>query len=108
MPWVKVVKTSEIAEGQIRTFAVGNGSTSLTTRKIAIANVGGKFLAVDDTCTHLHCSLGEGKVLDEEIECPCHGARFDLATGEVRALPATTPIRVYKLKVEGGEILTEI
>lgn len=101
MPWVKVVKTSEVAEGQIRSFTASG-------KKIAIANVGGKFLAVDDTCTHLHCSLGEGMIVGGQVECSCHGARFDLATGEVRALPATTPIRVYKLKVEDGEILTEI
>jgi len=101
MPWVRVAKTSDIQEGQIRTFAVGS-------KKIAVAHVGKAFFAVDDTCTHLQCSLGGGTVSNGEVECPCHGARFDLATGEVRALPAPISIQAYKVKVGGEELFVEI
>lgn len=101
MPWIKLAKISDIPDGEIRPFSAGP-------KKIAVAHIGSEFFAIDDACTHAQCSLGEGSLVDGEVECPCHGSRFDVATGEVRALPATTPIRVYKLKVEREEILVEI
>ncbi|HEB13974.1 MAG TPA: non-heme iron oxygenase ferredoxin subunit [candidate division WWE3 bacterium] len=101
MPWVKVAKTSEVADGEIKPFDLEN-------RKIAITRVGREFFAIDDTCTHAQCSLGEGSLIDYEVECPCHGSRFDVTDGSVRILPATVPIKTYKLKVEGDDILVEI
>ncbi len=101
MPWVRFARTTEVGEGQIKTFSVGR-------KKLALAKVGGKFFAVDDACTHLGCSLGEGAVRDGQVECPCHGARFTLATGEVRALPATAPLQTYPTRVEGETVAVKI
>lgn len=101
MPWVKASKTSEVSDGRIKSFDV-------TGKKIAIARVGEEFFAIDDTCTHAQCSLGEGFLIDYEVECPCHGSRFDVTNGSVRILPATIPIKTYELKIEGDDILVEI
>ncbi|MBI4641820.1 MAG: Rieske 2Fe-2S domain-containing protein, partial [Candidatus Tectomicrobia bacterium] len=60
--------------------------------------------AIDDTCTHEEASLSEGEVWGEVIECPKHGARFDLRTGEVVSLPAVLPVATYEVKVEGTEV----
>jgi len=101
MPWVKVAKTSDIPEGQIRSFTADG-------KKVAIAHIGSEFFAINDVCTHAQCSLGEGALLDHEVECPCHGSRFDVTTGRVRFLPATVPVARYRLKVEGEEILLDL
>src|SRR3989344_399967 len=101
MPWVKVAKTADIPDGGIRPFSA-NG------KKIAVAHIGSEFFAIDDVCTHAQCSLGGGTLIDFEVECPCHGSRFDVTTGAGRVFPATVPIEKYNLKVEGEDIFVEI
>jgi len=101
MPWTKVAKTSDIPNAQIRTFKAGE-------KKIAVARLEDGFFAVDDICTHAQCSLGEGAMIDHEVECPCHGSRFDVRSGSVRFLPATVPVKTYPVKVEGEEILVNV
>jgi 3-phenylpropionate/trans-cinnamate dioxygenase ferredoxin subunit len=77
-------------------------------QKILVVKLDGTFYAVDDTCTHENESLSEGIVDSCEVECPRHGARFDLKTGEVRALPAVLPLKTYKVAVEGDVVRVEI
>ena len=101
MPWTKVAKTSDLPNAQIRPFEAGG-------KKIAVARIGEEFFAIDDTCTHAQCSLGEGMMIDHEVECPCHGSRFDVQSGSVRFLPATVPIKTYPVKVEGDDILVNV
>ena len=101
MPWIKVAKTADIPTGQIRSFTLEGHSP------LAIAHLEDGFFAIDDTCTHAQCSLGEGMMIEHEVECRCHGSRFDVKTGAVRFLPATLPIKQYSLKVEGEDILIE-
>ena len=62
------------------------------------------FYAIGDVCSHEDYSLSEGEVVPEacEIECWKHGSMFDLVTGEPRSLPATRPVPVYVVRVEGG------
>ncbi len=68
-------------------------------------NVEGTIYATDDTCSHAEASLTEGCLLNgEEIECPRHGARFNVKTGQALSLPAWAPIETYEVKVEDGEI----
>ncbi|MEX1061841.1 MAG: non-heme iron oxygenase ferredoxin subunit [Patescibacteria group bacterium] len=102
MPWVKVAKISDIPVGQIRSFTV-EGKAPL-----AIAHLENGFFAIDDTCTHAQCSLGEGMMAEHEVECHCHGSRFDVKTGAVRFLPATMPIKTYPIRVEGEDISLEL
>ena len=95
--FVSVAKTSEIAPGTVKVVYVED-------TPIGIANVEGEFFAFADVCTHDDGAVAEGELEEYEIECPRHGARFDIRTGAVRMLPAVTPIPVYELRVEGDEI----
>lgn len=78
-------------------------------KAIALFHVGDKFYAVDDTCTHEEASLSEGTLyLDEDepqVECPKHGAIFEISTGQVLTLPAVKSVRSYETKVEGDTVL---
>jgi 3-phenylpropionate/trans-cinnamate dioxygenase ferredoxin subunit len=71
---------------------------------VALFRVHGEYFALDDVCSHEYSRLSEGEILDGEVYCPKHGSRFDLRTGEVRGLPATEPVRAYKVKEEGGKV----
>lgn len=68
----------------------------------------GSLHAIDDICTHANVSLSEGEVEDTTIECWLHGSRFDLLTGEPTGLPATVPVGVYAVTVEGDDVLVDI
>ncbi|MFC5999452.1 non-heme iron oxygenase ferredoxin subunit [Quadrisphaera sp. GCM10027208] len=68
----------------------------------------GDLHAVSDICSHQDVSLSEGEVDDCTIECWLHGSRFDLRTGRPTALPATRPIPVYRLTVEGEDVLVDV
>jgi chlorite dismutase len=74
---------------------------------ISLFNVGGRIYAVSDRCTHGRASLSEGRVEPGTciLQCPWHGGRFDLATGQPAAPPARAPIRTYRVKIEEGRIL---
>ncbi|MCS6803261.1 MAG: non-heme iron oxygenase ferredoxin subunit [Chloroflexota bacterium] len=74
---------------------------------IAVARSNGEVFACQDACTHEEASLSDGDVFDGVIECPLHGARFDLRTGAVKSLPAVTPIAVFEVKIEGDDILVK-
>ena len=67
-----------------------------------------QLYAIDDTCTHAEVSLSEGEVDDGEIECWLHGSRFDLASGHPTGLPATQPIAVYPVKIDGDDVLVDV
>lgn len=79
-------------------------------RSLALVRIGDEFHAVDDTCSHEDYSLSEGEVLADEceLECSKHGSTFDLRTGEARSLPATKPVAVYAVRVDGDDVLVEL
>jgi 3-phenylpropionate/trans-cinnamate dioxygenase ferredoxin subunit len=77
--------------------------------QIALAHVEGHgFYAVDDVCTHDGGPLGEGKLDGFAIECPRHGARFDVRDGRVLCMPAIVPINTYEVRVVDGDIQVAI
>ena len=86
-----------VAPGSLKEVEVG-GAT------VAIANIDGSFYAVDNICTHLGCSISEGDVSGTEVTCICHGARFDLRTGEVLGGPARASLKTYPVSVSDGNI----
>ena len=71
---------------------------------VAVFNAGGTYYAVQDICTHDDASLSEGEVDDTLIECPLHGAKFDLVTGKVKTLPAVVPVTVYPVQVRADGV----
>ncbi len=99
--FVKIASTADIAPGQVNVYAV-NG------RSIAVSNVDGTFYAIDDICSHDGGSLDQGELEGDQIECPRHGARFDVKTGRALTLPAVMPVKSYPVQVEGDEIKVQV
>lgn len=95
--YISLAPTSEIEPGQREIFDVDG-------LWIAVFNVGGEYYAIEDVCTHDGGPLAEGDVYGYEIECPRHGARFDLRSGAVTRMPAVVPVPWYPVRVENGEI----
>ena len=98
--FIAVAKTTDVQPGQMKSFQA-NG------RAILIANWQGTYFATQDLCTHDGGILGDGELIDGEIECPRHGAHFDLKTGRP-TMPAVLPIKTFFVKVEGDEILVAL
>ena len=95
--FVPVAKASEIPSGQFKPVVV-NG------KPLLVCHTETGFYAIEDTCTHDDGPLGDGWLEGNAIECPRHGARFDVATGKVLCLPAAVPIRSYPVQVDGDQI----
>ena len=92
-----VAKTSEIPEGEMRSFQVGG-------EDVGVANVDGAFHAFGNICTHQQCQLSDGDLDGTTVTCPCHGSQFDVTSGNVLNGPATLPVDSYQVSEEGGEI----
>ena len=68
-------------------------------------NDDGEFFATADTCSHEQWSLGtDGDLEGNEVVCPLHMARFDIATGRALCFPATAALQTYRVEVEDGKI----
>jgi 3-phenylpropionate/trans-cinnamate dioxygenase ferredoxin component len=93
----------ELAPGEARRFDLGK-------LRIALVRVGDDWYAVGDTCTHQNISLSEGEVHEDtrEIECWKHGSCFSLETGEPSSLPATRPVPVFGVRVDGEDVLVDL
>ncbi len=77
---------------------------------LAIVRAGDEVFAIHDECSHASIALSEGDVDTAacEIECWLHGSRFDLVTGRPTGLPATVPVPVYPVKIDGDDILVAV
>ena len=95
--WVPVAVATSIAPGDYASVEV-EGSF------VAVFNVGGEFLAVDDLCTHDGGGLAGGAVEGDQVICPRHGARFCLRTGRALSPPAYEPVRSYVTRLNGGMV----
>jgi 3-phenylpropionate/trans-cinnamate dioxygenase ferredoxin subunit len=96
--YVRVARVPDVPPGSMRRVTVDG-------RPVALANVGGSFYAVDDTCTHEEASLSGGTLSGEVVVCPKHGARFNVTTGRVLSLPAVRSLAVYPVRVDGEDVL---
>lgn len=70
-----------------------------------LANIDGKIYALSNLCTHARCGLSRGKLTDTMVECPCHGSRFDVLTGEAKNGPAYKSLTKYDVVIEGTRIM---
>ncbi len=98
------IKRLEINSGEAKSYQVGD-------LKIVVCNINGEYFAVDDVCSHDDGELvsGVGKLVDAcQLECPRHGARFDVKSGKATRMPAVAPIKTYKVKVSGDELQIEV
>lgn len=96
-----VANVNEIPVGQFKPVTV-NG------KRLLICHTEQGFYAVDDTCTHDDGPLTDGWLDGNAIECPRHGARFDVTTGQVLCLPAAVPIRSYPVQIVGDQINVDV
>lgn len=96
--FVKVAEVSEIPPGDMKAVRVGN-------EEILVVNVDGSFHACDDVCTHSYASLSEGDLDGAEVQCPLHGATFNVTTGEVLTPPAAEALRRFEVRIEGSDVL---
>jgi len=75
---------------------------------VSVVQTEGEVFAINDICSHANVSLSEGEVDDCHIECWLHGSRFDLRSGKPDSLPATRPVPVYPVKIEGDDVLVSL
>lgn len=95
--WHDVASVEELPPGSHRVVDVDGV-------RIAVFNVGGQYYAVEDVCTHDGGTLTGGMVVDDQVVCPRHGARFSIKTGEVLAPPAYEPIKTFPVRVQAGRV----
>jgi 3-phenylpropionate/trans-cinnamate dioxygenase ferredoxin component len=99
--FVAVAKVSEVPRQSIKCVEAAG-------RKIALFNLGGEFYALADDCTHEGGPLSEGEIRGAEVECPWHGARFDIRSGKVTLDPAGEDVVRYNVRVSGENIEIEV
>ena len=96
--FVKVAEVGDLTPGDMKMVKVGN-------EEVLLVNVDGDIHACDDICTHSYASLSEGDLSGTDIECPLHGALFNVTTGEVITPPAAQALRVFQVRIDGQDIL---
>ncbi|HEX3393300.1 MAG TPA: non-heme iron oxygenase ferredoxin subunit [Acidimicrobiales bacterium] len=99
----RLCRVDEMEPGTARRFDIGP-------HRIALVRIGDDFYAIGDRCSHADFSLSEGEVWPEtcEIECWKHGSTFSLETGEPQSFPATRPVPVYDVVVDGADVVVDL
>ena len=95
-----VASVNELSEGTVlQRVRASGGAICLVRHKDEIS-------ALSDICTHQHFSMSLGDLLEDgTLQCAWHGTRYDCRTGEVKQVPATSPLPVFQLRLEGDTIL---
>lgn len=97
-----VCKLSELQPNVPSTFEVDD-------RFVLLTLIDGQVYCIDDVCTHDGATLGGGEIFGGNcIECPRHGARFDLRTGDALTMPATEATCAHEVKLEGENVLVQL
>jgi len=99
MAFVRAAKVAEVPPGTIREFQV-DGKT------IALANVSGKFYAINNTCLHRGGPLGQGVLEGKVVTCPWHGWEYDVTSGKV-VQNLAVGVDCYGLEVRGEDIFVD-
>ena len=94
-------KTLDIPQGKMLKVS-SNG------KEILVANVDGKYFAMDDTCTHKGASLSEGTLEGSTVTCPWHGSTWDSKTGKLMDFATKLKdLASYKVAVESDSVFIE-
>jgi len=99
MAFVRAVKVAEVPPGTIRELQI-DGKT------VALANVEGKFYAIENTCLHRGGPLGQGVLQGKTVTCPWHGWDYDVTSGKTVMNPAVG-VSCYKVEVHGEDIFVD-
>src|SRR5256885_10376166 len=101
MAATRIAAKSELpANNEAKEFTVGD-------KTICIANVDGKFAAMDNVCIHRGGPLGQGLVEEGKLVCPWHGWQYDPATGAAAHNPAAK-VAIYSVNLEGDDVFVEM
>ncbi len=95
--WVDVAKADELKPGEYRIVDIDD-------TEIAVINCEGQYYAIADVCTHDGGELTGGDIDGCEIECPRHGARFNIKTGEALTPPAYEPVETFPVRIAAGMV----
>ena len=95
--FITVAKIDEVDNGDLLFVEIDD-------YELVLFNIAGEYFAIGDICSHDDGPLGEGEIEDYDVICPRHGARFDVRSGLVTALPAITDIPAYPVRVSGSDI----
>ena len=96
--YVRIARVGEVPPGEFKRVSPQQGD------HVLLCNVEGNLYAIRDVCTHDGGILGFGDLEGKLIECPRHGAKFDVVTGEAVVPPAATPVPTYPLRIQGEDI----
>ena len=99
--FIKVASISDLDDGGILLVEADE-------RLVILSRVGEEYFCIDDVCTHDGGTLSDGEHQGCEIECPRHGAKFDMRTGKALSMPATQDTVAHEVKLDGDDILVNI
>lgn len=99
--WVRACPLAKLGEDQPVHVDIGQSP-------VCVVRSNGTVYALRDECTHEAVPLSDGEVADSAIECWKHGSRFDLATGRALSRPATKPVDVYPVRIDGNDVLVRL
>ena len=99
--FISVAKVSEFDHQPAKCVEVAG-------KTIALFKLGDEYFAIDDTCTHKGGSLSEGNIGGDEIECPWHGAHFNIRSGKVILDPAKEDVSTYDVRLSGDVIEIDV
>jgi 3-phenylpropionate/trans-cinnamate dioxygenase ferredoxin subunit len=97
LEWITVATTADLPNGTRRILEIDG-------QPVAVFNIANEYYAIADVCSHDDGPVAEGELLDYEIECPRHGAHFDVRTGKVLSFPAIVDIPAYPVRVVDDEV----
>jgi nitrite reductase/ring-hydroxylating ferredoxin subunit len=98
----KAVALEDLKDGEVKGVKLDN-------EEIALYRVGDEVLATTDICTHEQCIISDNYYLEgEEVECTCHGSRYNIRNGENTQPPSAEPLKIYPTKIENGEVFVEV
>jgi 3-phenylpropionate/trans-cinnamate dioxygenase ferredoxin subunit len=101
MSFIRVCALSELTDDKPRRIELDDVD-------VAVVRTEGEVFAIRDECSHASIPLSEGDIDHCHVECWLHGSRFDLRTGKPDVLPATEPVPVYPVRIDGDDVLVDV
>jgi NAD(P)H-dependent nitrite reductase small subunit len=99
--WIRITEATNIPPREGRAVRVGG-------REIAVFNLDGRFLTIDNACPHKGGPLCDGMVAGTTVVCPLHGQRFDLETGMPVLAAQPDCLATYPTRVEDGIVVVDL
>ncbi|HEV2299012.1 MAG TPA: Rieske 2Fe-2S domain-containing protein [Candidatus Acidoferrales bacterium] len=100
MTFLRATSKADIPPGQIREIRL-NGTS------VAIANLDGKFFAINSVCLHHGGPLGDGELEGNVVTCPWHGWQYDVTTGKLVQQP-TDGVQCYAVELRGEDVFVDV